>query len=483
VAFWNDEISQSRRQAARNQSLTRRRSFRSTLKARFPRQWLPTHRSIVGECASMHSGGGGGGSEGCAKRGMKSVIGNHFSFSARSARVLSLLPSPPSHFSPFRSTIALSIGVPECRSAPARLSSVIHYGRTHPAKQPARILFGLISSICPRRVYMRRRGGLFSEWKRVRRRSSPRLFRERRPDIPSAIHSLVRNDTQWLLWPLHFALASKGPRLLVNYVARRFASWRRYSSARSLRWSDDGNERALRRISGLTRYLLPLKARYSVSERGQIPSLDNAGQSISQQARAGSTKSSGNGIDRRASETSAPITSIISKMEKARHPRVLIPKENPPRRWPRAPQGSSKTAASTSKGVDESARQIELGLCKTRPKAAERKPGSRVAERDEMCNTLSLSCTLRGRRKGSPSERRNFAAVSRSSRPNAGPRRFRGDYTMKYISPLPPLPAPACASVSLLAKYKPHCFAPAQASQITMPKKQRGREDLSRRVH
>jgi len=314
---------------------------------------------------------------------------------------------------------------------------------------------------------MRRRGGLFSEWKRVRRSSPPRLFRQRCPDIPSAIHSLVCNDTQWSLWLLHSTLASRAPRLLVNYVIRRFASWKRYLSVHR-RTKTDAPCPAFR-------YVLLLRARY-LPTRGfllRLITLDNRFRNKCEQV---SQINSKNGIDRsrggraRVSETSALITRIPSD---ATSP-CINTERKPFRRRPRAPQGSSKTAESTSKGVDESARQIEPGLCKTRPKAAERKPGRRVAgERDETCNTLSLSPPLppphplSGAPKGIP-ERKNFAAVSRSPHPNAGPRRFRGDYTMKYISPLPaalPRPYisrareyPTSLNISPIAshRHKPH---------------------------
>jgi len=197
-----------------------------------------------------------------------------------------------------------------------------------------------------------------------------------------------------------------------------------------------------------------------------------------------------NGIDRsrggraRVSETSALITRIPSD---ATSP-CINTERKPFRRRPRAPQGSSKTAESTSKGVDESARQIEPGLCKTRPKAAERKPGRRVAgERDETCNTLSLSPfppPERGAERDSRAQEfrggLSFAASKRG--PSSLP---RGLHNEIYFSPSRRPPPPlhlSRARVSHLAKYKSHRFAPAQAPQITMPKKQRGR-DLSRRVH
>jgi len=279
----------------RNQSLTRRRSFRSTLEARFLRQWLPTRRSIVGECASRHSGG-------CAKRGMKSVIGNHFSFSARSGRVLSLLSL--SFLLSYRAIDRHAA----CRNAdPVKRSGirsssafVIHYGRTHPAKRPARILFGLISSICPRRVYMRRRGGLFSEWKRVRRRSPPRLFRERCPDIPSAIHFLVCSDTQRSL-----------PKILVcSWITRVVDLPRKsviYPFAVSVHRTTETNLRSAPHSWADSRCVLLLRTR-DLPARGFPLTLGNRSRNKCEQAWRINAK---NGIDRprggraRASETSA----------------------------------------------------------------------------------------------------------------------------------------------------------------------------------
>lgn len=123
--------------------------------------------------------------------GMESpVIGNRFTFSheERESAVFFLL------FSSFPFLVHVSINVAHrnanrpfglrihfssSSSFPRLLPRSMHRRQRTPLNHPARILFGPVSSVCPRRIYMRRRGGLFSEWKRLLsyRSPSPRVSR------------------------------------------------------------------------------------------------------------------------------------------------------------------------------------------------------------------------------------------------------------------------------------------------------------------
>lgn len=185
----------------------------------------------------------------------------------------------------------------------------------------------------------------------------------------------------------------------------------------------------------------------------------------------------------------------IETSTRPRYLQVLISDENPSAAI-RVKQ--ARHDASRTKGVDESARQIEPGLCKTQPRPQNASPAGRVAQRQEDIRgwrsrelpalPVHRKNAARAEKKGIPEPVQKFRGDSvaatrcRVHGDSLLPWLWRGreeDYTMKYISPL----SFACEHVGApLLNISPPPRT-GKVPQITVPYKKRGgRRDLPRRA-